>query len=101
LCIDQSLGPVSDRARTTIMASTRQRLRGRTCDTCAFLDVFRSSGDGQVTRLHAFCCGPQSPHCAAGAHLRGLAEIRWPAPAASCGRSKPDRVSQCSQYSAK
>lgn len=43
------------------MNSTWQRLRGRTCDTCAFLDIFRSNGDGQVTRLHAFCRGPQSP----------------------------------------
>jgi hypothetical protein len=56
-----------------VMNSTWQRLRGRTCDTCAFLDVFRSNGDGQVTRLHAFCRGPQSPHQdrprAVGAHL--------------------------------
>ena len=41
---------------------TWQRLRGRTCDRCAFLDVFRSNGDGQVTRLHAFCRAPQSAH---------------------------------------
>lgn len=45
------------------MNLTWQRLRGRTCDTCAFLDIFRSNGDGQVTRLHAFCRGPQSPFC--------------------------------------
>lgn len=41
---------------------TWQRLRGRTCDRCAFLDVFRSNGDGQVTRLHAFCRASQSAH---------------------------------------
>ena len=39
-----------------------QRLRGRTCDRCAFMDVFRSNGDGQVTRLHTFCRAPQSAH---------------------------------------
>jgi hypothetical protein len=27
----------------------------RACDTCAFVDFFRSNGDGQVTRMHAFC----------------------------------------------
>jgi hypothetical protein len=25
------------------------------CDTCAFVEFFRSNGDGQVTRVHAFC----------------------------------------------
>ncbi len=37
-------------------------LRGRTCHTCAFLDVFWSSGDGQVSKRHAFCRHPQSPY---------------------------------------
>lgn len=47
------------------MASTKQtwhKLLGRTCDTCEFADTFRSNGDGQVTRLHTFCRGPQSPY---------------------------------------
>lgn len=38
------------------------RLRGRSCDNCAFADLFRSNGDGQVTRLHTYCRAPQSPH---------------------------------------
>lgn len=47
------------------MASARlawHKLRGRSCDTCLFAEVFRSNGDGQVTRLHTFCRGPLSPH---------------------------------------
>jgi hypothetical protein len=39
-----------------------QRIRGRSCDTCAFAEVFRSNGDGQVTRLHTFCRAAQSRH---------------------------------------
>jgi len=38
------------------------QLRGHTCDRCAFVDVFRSNGDGQVTRLHTFCRNRMSPH---------------------------------------
>lgn len=38
------------------------RLRGSSCDNCAFADAFRSNGDGQVTRLHTYCRAPQSPH---------------------------------------
>ncbi|MEI2689378.1 MAG: hypothetical protein V9H69_06585 [Anaerolineae bacterium] len=80
------------------MNLTWQRLRGRTCDTCAFLDIFRSNGDGQVTRLHAFCRGPQSPFYDRPAPpertCRGLAEIQWAAPSAAGGRSQPDRVTQ-------
>jgi hypothetical protein len=37
------------------------RLRGRSCDSCAFVDIFRSNGDGQVMRLHSFCRSPLSP----------------------------------------
>lgn len=37
-------------------------LRGRTCHTCAYLDVFYSSGDGQVSKRHAFCRHPQGPY---------------------------------------
>lgn len=38
------------------------RLRGSSCDNCAFADTFRSNGDGQVTRLHTYCRAPASPH---------------------------------------
>lgn len=38
------------------------RLQGRSCDGCVFAEVFRSNGDGQVTRLHTFCRSPQSPY---------------------------------------
>ncbi len=38
------------------------RLRGNDCYSCAFAEVFRSNGDGQVTRLHSFCRNPASPH---------------------------------------
>lgn len=31
------------------------------CDTCAFVEFFRSNGDGQVTRLHTFCRCPDGP----------------------------------------
>jgi len=37
-------------------------LHNRTCQTCIHLDVFRSSGDGQVSKRHAFCRNPVSPH---------------------------------------
>ena len=40
------------------------------------------------------------PACAARAHLRGLAEVRWPAPSAARGRSQSDGVTQWWQYSA-
>ncbi|MER2600047.1 MAG: hypothetical protein ABTQ73_11050 [Caldilineales bacterium] len=39
-----------------------QRLRQRTCERCAFADMFRSNGDGQVTRLHTFCRNNASPY---------------------------------------
>lgn len=31
------------------------------CDTCAFVEFFRSNGDGQVPRLHTFCGCPGGP----------------------------------------
>ncbi len=37
-------------------------LRGHTCHTCAHLDRFWSSGDGQVSKHHAFCRNPASPY---------------------------------------
>jgi len=32
------------------------------CDTCIFVEFFRSNGDGQVPRLHAFCRCPDGPY---------------------------------------
>jgi hypothetical protein len=32
------------------------------CDTCAFVEFFRSNGDGQVTRIHAFCRREDGPY---------------------------------------
>jgi len=37
-------------------------LQGHNCHTCHFSDKFRSSGDGQVSRLHTFCRNPDSPY---------------------------------------
>jgi hypothetical protein len=34
---------------------------GPSCDTCAYVEFFRSNGDGQVTRVHAFCRCPLGP----------------------------------------
>ena len=31
------------------------------CDTCVHVQFFRSNGDGQVPRLHAFCRCPAGP----------------------------------------
>ncbi|HEY53049.1 MAG TPA: hypothetical protein G4N94_06295 [Caldilineae bacterium] len=38
------------------------QLRGHNCHTCRFSDSFRSTGDGQVSRLHTFCRNPASPY---------------------------------------
>jgi hypothetical protein len=38
-----------------------RRLPQGGCDQCAFVDFFRSNGDGQVPRLHAFCRCPGGP----------------------------------------
>ena len=35
-------------------------LRNRKCQTCAYVDIFWSSGDGQVSKRHAFCRNPAS-----------------------------------------
>lgn len=40
----------------------RGRLEPPGCDTCAFVEFFRSNGDGQVPRLHAFCRCPGGPY---------------------------------------
>ena len=38
------------------------RIQGHDCYSCRFCEVFRSNGDGQVSRLHAFCRNPESPY---------------------------------------
>jgi hypothetical protein len=51
------------------VATIRNKLRAlfspqrkpQSCDTCAFVEFFRSNGDGQVTRIHAFCRCPGGP----------------------------------------
>ena len=48
-----------------IWRGLRDRLRRTAtpvCDSCAFVEFFRSNGDGQVPRLHAFCRCPDGPH---------------------------------------
>ncbi len=37
------------------------RLRGHDCYTCQYSQVFRSNGDGQVSRLHTYCRHPHGP----------------------------------------
>jgi hypothetical protein len=32
------------------------------CDNCAFVEFLRSNGDGQMSRLHAFCRCPDGPY---------------------------------------
>jgi hypothetical protein len=32
------------------------------CDVCAYVEFFRSTGDGQVSRLNAFCRCPDGPY---------------------------------------
>lgn len=47
------------------IARLANRLLRRTeppsCDTCALVEFFRSNGDGQVSRLNAFCRCPGGP----------------------------------------
>ncbi|NOZ49310.1 MAG: hypothetical protein GXP37_04580 [Chloroflexi bacterium] len=38
------------------------RLQGHDCYTCQHSQVFRSNGDGQVSRLHSFCRHPHALH---------------------------------------
>ena len=35
-----------------------ERAEPPSCDTCAFVEFFRSTGDGQVSRFNAFCRCP-------------------------------------------
>lgn len=48
------------------------RLQGHDCYSCRHSQVFRSNGDGQVSRLHTFCRNPVSPH-----HGRPIPPERW------------------------
>lgn len=49
-----------------------RQLRGRDCFACACSEVFRSNGDGQVSRLHSFCRNPASAY-----HDRSLPPELW------------------------
>ncbi|HPM25436.1 MAG TPA: hypothetical protein PLP66_16115 [Phycisphaerae bacterium] len=44
------------------LAALLRKGRRTTCDECAFVEFFRSSGDGQVPRLNAFCRCPGGPY---------------------------------------
>ena len=48
---------VSVIARQTANLVSRLLIRTEppSCDTCAFVEFFRSNGDGQVSRLNTFC----------------------------------------------
>jgi hypothetical protein len=35
-----------------------ERTEPSSCDNCAFVEFFRSTGDGQMSRLNAFCRCP-------------------------------------------
>lgn len=37
------------------LTRTWLRLQGHDCYSCEFSQIFRSNGDGQVSRLHTFC----------------------------------------------
>jgi hypothetical protein len=52
------------------------RLRGSSCDNCAFAEIFRSNGDGQVTRLHTYCRASHSAHFNRPAPAERLCD-RW------------------------
>ncbi len=46
---------------TNLMRRIRRQRHSDSCDNCAFVEFFRSNGDGQVPRLHAFCRCPGGP----------------------------------------
>lgn len=48
------------------------RLQGHDCYSCEFSHLFRSNGDGQVSRMHAFCRNPASAH-----NKRPVPDGRW------------------------
>ena len=48
------------------------KLQGNDCYSCTFSEVFRSNGDGQVSRLHSYCRNPASPH-----HDRPIPAGQW------------------------
>lgn len=41
--------------KTLLAALRRSRPDRPSCDACAFVEFFRSNGDGQSARLQAFC----------------------------------------------
>ena len=49
-----------------------EHLRNRNCQTCAYLDIFWSSGDGQQSKRHLFCRNQASPH-----HDRPIPARAW------------------------
>jgi hypothetical protein len=44
--------------REKLATLLRRKAEPTTCDTCAFVEFFRSNGDGQTARLQAFCRCP-------------------------------------------
>lgn len=44
------------------LAGLLRRAQPPRCDTCQFVEFFRSNGDGQVPRLNAFCRCPLGPY---------------------------------------
>ncbi len=64
-----------NRLRKTLARLVQRGRTPQTCDACAFVEFFRSNGDGQAARLQAFCRCPDGPftnrpiprarHCAA------------------------------------
>lgn len=40
----------------------KRQVQAADCYNCRFSETFRSTGDGQVSRLHTFCHNPASPH---------------------------------------
>jgi len=46
---------------THFLRRLRRQRPASSCDNCAFVEFFRSNGDGQVPRLHAFCRCPGGP----------------------------------------
>ncbi len=63
---------------TNVMRRIRRQRHSDSCDNCAFVEFFRSNGDGQVPRLHAFCRCPGGPF-----------EDRPVPPARRCDRWQP------------
>ncbi len=63
---------------TRALRRLRRKRPAETCDNCAFVEFFRSNGDGQVSRLNAFCRCPGGP-----VQDRPVPPARW------CARWQP------------